>query len=65
MHLLNQAYDQLRRRLRDAENKSKYDVLVQAKEYIQALAALRDQCEPDAKPVDMSNARNKIQAQAD
>lgn len=40
MHLLNRAYDELRQRLVDAENKSKYDVLVQAKEYIQALAAL-------------------------
>lgn len=40
MHLLNKAYDQLRRRLVDAENKSKYDVLVQAKEYIQALATI-------------------------
>lgn len=40
MHLLNKAYDELRRRLADAENKSKYDVLVQAKEYIQALATI-------------------------
>lgn len=40
MHLLNQAYDELRRRLVDAQNKSKYDVLVQAKEYIQALATI-------------------------
>lgn len=42
MHLLNKAYDQLRLRLIDAENKSKYDVLVQATEYIQALATIRD-----------------------
>lgn len=40
MHLLNKAYDELRQRLADAENKSKYDVLVQAKEYIQALATI-------------------------
>lgn len=40
MHLLNKAYDQLRQRLADAENKSKYDVLVQAKEYIEALARI-------------------------
>lgn len=42
MHLLNKAYDQLRRRLVDADNKSKYDVLIQAKEYIQALAKICD-----------------------
>lgn len=40
MHLLNKAYDELRQRLVDADNKSKYDVLVQAKEYIQALACI-------------------------
>lgn len=40
MHLLNEAYDQLRQRLNDAHNKSKYDVLVQAKEYIRELAGL-------------------------
>jgi hypothetical protein len=40
MHLLNKAYDKLRKRLVDAENKSKYDVLVQAKEYIQALTRI-------------------------
>lgn len=40
MHLLNKAYDELRLKLVDAENKSKYDVLVQAKEYIQALAGI-------------------------
>lgn len=40
MHLLNRAYDELRLRLVDAQNKSKYDVLVQAKEYIQALATI-------------------------
>lgn len=42
MHLLNKAYDELRQRLIDADNKSKYDVLVQAKEYIQALASICD-----------------------
>lgn len=50
MNLLNEAYDQLRRRLNDAENKSKYDVLVQAKEYIQALARICadfDRANPD------------------
>jgi hypothetical protein len=40
MHLLNKAYDRLRKRLADAENKSKFDVLVQAKEYIQALTKI-------------------------
>lgn len=53
MHLLNKAYDQLRKRLVDAENKSKYDVLVQAKEYIKALATICekfDQKHPDYKP---------------
>lgn len=40
MNLLNKAYDELRKRLIDADNKSKYDVLVQAKEYIQALAKI-------------------------
>ena len=42
MHLLNAAYNTLRSKLADAQNKSKYDVLVQAKEYIQALAAICD-----------------------
>lgn len=37
MHLLNEAYNMLRLRLKDAQNTSKYDILVQAKEYIQAL----------------------------
>lgn len=57
MHLLNKAYDALRRRLVDAENKSKYDVLVQAKEYIQALAQIcenfdkQQQGRNDVRPV--------------
>lgn len=47
MHLLNKAYDELRLRLVDAENKSKYDVLVQAKEYIQALATICEKFDKD------------------
>lgn len=57
MHLLNQAYDRLRKRLVDAENKSKYDVLVQAKEYIQALAAI---CEKMDKKDMAESAINEV-----
>lgn len=38
--MLNKAYDELRKKLVDADNKSKYDVLVQAKEYILALTTI-------------------------
>lgn len=47
MNLLNQAYDRLRKRLKDAENKSKYDVLVQAKEYITILASICDKMDKE------------------
>lgn len=63
MNLLNKAYDQLRKRLNDAENKSKYDVLVQAKEYIQALAKIcadfdrANPGHPSAVGAAMANAR--------
>jgi len=56
MHLLNKAYDELRSRLVDAENKSKYDVLVQAKEYIQALAKI---CQNFDKQ-NMNNSNNTV-----
>lgn len=59
MHLLNRAYDELRQRLVDAENKSKYDVLVQAKEYIQALATI---CERfDQQHPEQANSINNRQ----
>lgn len=63
MNLLNKAFNSLRRRLRDAENKSKYDVLVQAIEYIQALSGI---CAAfDKQPPAASVASKESPAQAE
>lgn len=60
MNLLNSAYDLLRHRLIDANNKSKYDVLVQAKEYIQALAAIIQRANSRANKCANSNSSHHV-----